>query len=61
MHTQPDQSKKAGGVTGVAIPACLLIGIGVGFLIENVAAGVLIGLGAGFFVMMVLRALLGDW
>ncbi len=58
MDTQP---KRTGGVTGVAIPAGLLIGIGVGMLIDNVAAGTLLGLGFGFLVMMILRAILGDW
>lgn len=61
MSTEPEKIRKAGGATGVAIPAGLLIGIGVGLLISNVAAGVLIGLGAGFLVMAVMRAILGDW
>ncbi|MBT7902689.1 hypothetical protein HN587_02425 [Candidatus Woesearchaeota archaeon] len=33
---------------GVLIPGGLLIGIGVGLLVHQVAAGTLIGLGVGF-------------
>jgi hypothetical protein len=45
----------------LAIPAALLIGIGVGILFDNTSAGVLIGLGCGFLGMIVLRVMLGDW
>jgi hypothetical protein len=61
MSTQPEQPKKRAGVTGLAIPAGLLIGMGVGFLVDNVTAGVLIGLGSGFLGMIILRAILGEW
>jgi hypothetical protein len=36
------------------VPAGILIGIGVGFLVNNVPAGTLIGLGAGFAVWAIL-------
>jgi hypothetical protein len=61
MSTQPEQPKKRKGVSGVAIPAGLLIGLGVGLLTDNVAAGVLIGLGCGFLGLIILRVILGDW
>ena len=62
MSTQPEQPKKRkSGVTGVAIPAGLLIGIGVGFLADEVVAGTMIGLGCGFLLMIILRAILGEW
>ena len=62
MSTQPEQPKKRkSGVTGVAIPAGLLIGIGVGILVDEIAAGVMIGLGCGFLLMIILRAILGEW
>ena len=61
MSTQPEQPKKKKGVSGLGIPAGLLIGIGVGFLIDNVPAGTLIGLGSGFLLMIILRIKLGDW
>ncbi|UCG82806.1 MAG: hypothetical protein JSW38_11575 [Dehalococcoidia bacterium] len=61
MSTQIEQPKKRTGATGLAIPAGLLIGIGIGLLVDNTAAGVLIGLGCGFLGMMVLRVTFGEW
>ena len=62
MSTQSEEpKKKAKGVTGLAIPAGLLIGLGVGIVFDNVSAGVLIGLGCGFLGMIVLRVILGEW
>jgi divalent metal cation (Fe/Co/Zn/Cd) transporter len=46
-----DKMKKRDERSGLAIPAFLLIGIGVGFLLGNVVALTLIGLGVGFLVM----------
>ena len=40
-------------MVGVAIPAGLLIGMGVGFLVDNITAGIFIGLGGGFLLMMI--------
>jgi len=45
----------------LAIPAGLLIGIGVGMLVDNIPAGVLIGLGCGFLGMIILRLIVGEW
>jgi hypothetical protein len=42
-------------LNGYAIPACLLIGIGIGLLIGQVAALTLIGLGVGFLIMFLFR------
>jgi hypothetical protein len=53
MPTQSEETKKQWGITGVAIPAGLLIGMGVGFIIDNIAAGIFIGLGGGFLVMLI--------
>jgi hypothetical protein len=61
MSTQPEEPKKRTGVTGLAIPAGLLIGIGVGLLVDNTAAGALLGLGGGFLGMIILRVILGEW
>ena len=61
MSTQSEQPKKRKGVTGLAIPAGLFIGIGVGFLVDNVTAGILLGLGCGFLGMIILRVILGEW
>ena len=61
MSTQSEQPKKRKGVTGLAMPAGLLIGMGVGFLVDNITAGIFIGLGGGFLVMLIVYAILGEW
>jgi len=61
MSTQSEQPKRGKGVTGVAIPAGLFIGLGIGFLIDNVTAGLFLGLGGGFLTMLILRIKLGEW
>jgi hypothetical protein len=43
--------------TGVFIPAGLLIGIGIGFLVDQVPAGTLIGLGVGFLLMAIVKSM----
>lgn len=53
MSAQSEDEKKQWGVVGVAIPAGLLIGMGVGFLVDNITAGIFIGLGGGFLLMMI--------
>ena len=53
MSPQSEEQKKQWGITGVAIPGGLLLGMGIGFLIGNVPAGLFIGLGGGFLVMMI--------
>ena len=53
MSRQPDDLKKQWNITGVAIPAGVLTGLGVGFLINNIAAGLFLGLGGGFLAMMI--------
>jgi len=42
--------KKSEGAGVFFIPAGLLIGVGVGFLIQNLPAGIFLGLGGGFAV-----------
>ena len=61
MSTQSEEPKKRKGITGVAIPAGLFIGMGFGFLVDNLPAGIFLGLGAGFLVMLILRIKLGEW
>jgi hypothetical protein len=53
MSRQPDDLKKHWNITGVAIPAGVLTGLGVGFLVDNIPAGLFLGLGGGLLVMMV--------
>ena len=61
MSTQSEKPKKQKGITGVAIPAGLFIGMGVGFLIGNITAGIFLGLGGGFLTMLILRMKFGEW
>lgn len=61
VQQQPQGTRRGSGVTGLALVAGLLIGIGVGMLTGHVAAGTMLGLGAGFLGMAVLRAVLGEW
>ena len=53
MSARSDDQKKDWNITGVAIPAGVLIGLGVGFLVDNVPAGLFLGLGGGFLFMMI--------
>jgi hypothetical protein len=61
MSEQSEQPKKDKGISGLAIPAGLFIGMGVGFLIDELVAGLFIGLGAGFLIMLIIRAVRGEW
>ncbi|UCE98546.1 MAG: hypothetical protein JSV74_00920 [Dehalococcoidia bacterium] len=53
MSPQSEEEKRQWGVTGVAIPAGILIGLGIGFLMDDIVPGILIGLGVGFLFMMI--------
>ena len=53
MAQQSEEQKKQWNTVGLAIPAGVLLGLGVGFLIDNIAAGLFIGLGGGFLVMFI--------
>jgi len=48
---QPVKSSKS--AAGVFIPAGIFIGMGIGFIFDNLAAGLFIGMGAGFAVFAV--------
>jgi len=43
--------------SGLWIPAGLLIGMGIGFLYNQLIPGILIGLGAGFILFAILKTL----
>jgi hypothetical protein len=45
--------KKRGKVSGFCIPAGLFLGLGFGFLVNNIVAGIFIGLGVGFVGMFI--------
>ncbi|MFC1978611.1 hypothetical protein ACFLVP_01335 [Chloroflexota bacterium] len=53
MTDEKEETKKQWGIVGVAIPGGLFIGMGIGFLIDNITGGLFIGLGCGFLVMMI--------
>ena len=61
MSTQSEQPKRQKGVSGLAVPAGIFIGLGAGFLVDNIVAGLFLGLGGGFLVMLIVRAKLGEW
>ncbi len=41
--------------SGMLIPAGVLIGLGVGFIVDELVGGLLVGLGVGFAVSALLR------
>lgn len=55
---KPDKQK---GVSGLAVPAGLFIGMGFGFLTDNFIAGIFLGLGGGFLIMLLVQAKRGQW
>ncbi len=56
MSTQSEQPKKRKSVvSGLAIPAGLFIGLGVGFLVDDIVGALLIGLGCGFLLVLILN------
>lgn len=53
MSDENDKSKKGWEISGVFVPAGLLIGMGVGWALGYMVQGLLIGLGVGFLLMAV--------
>jgi hypothetical protein len=49
--------KKRDGPEGLAIPAGLFVGMGIGFMAGSFVAWMFIGLGAGFLAMLIARML----
>lgn len=54
MVTKHKEKKSQENKSALFIPAGLLLGIGCGFMFNNVVAGLFIGLGAGMVVFAVL-------
>ncbi|UCC16315.1 MAG: hypothetical protein JSU58_08070 [Dehalococcoidales bacterium] len=57
----PDESKdknKQWGIAGIAIPGGLLLGMGVGFFVDNVPGGLFIGLGGGFLIALLVMVVM---
>ena len=58
MSMDSENHKKNWGIAGIAIPAGVLTGMGVGFLIDNIPGGMFVGLGGGFFLMLIVMVIL---
>ena len=54
MDKQKTKRKKS-DIEGLAIPAGLFVGMGIGFLVDSLVAWMFIGLGAGFAFMILAR------
>lgn len=52
MENKKEVRRKS--VAGLAIPAGIFIGMGFGFLYENISAGLFIGLGFGFLLFLII-------
>lgn len=53
-------SRNTNDLRNLLIPAGVITGMGVGFLIENVAAGLFIGLGTGFAALALVAIFMPD-
>ncbi len=49
------------GITGLVFVGCLLIGLAIGILTNNVAVALLGALGVGFIAMAIARFITGQW
>ena len=61
MSDEKERPKETKGVSGLAIPAGALIGMGIGHVAGDFLAGLFIGLGLGFVTVLILRLKLGKW
>jgi hypothetical protein len=53
MAKKSEEDTRRWSIAGVAIPAGVLGGMGYGFLVGNITAGLFMGLGVGFFLMFI--------
>jgi hypothetical protein len=49
------------GISGLVFIGCLMLGLAIGLLTGNVAAGLIGGLGVGFLGMAIARYSTGEW
>jgi len=56
---EPQKGKRK-AASGLFIPAGLFIGLGIGFLLDNLVPWLFIGLGAGFLVFALFMLLVRD-
>ena len=53
MSDDSKDKNKQWGIAGIAIPGGLLLGMGVGFFVDNIPGGIFVGLGGGFLIMLI--------
>lgn len=59
VASESDKVKSRWEVSGIFIPGCLFIGMGVGWALGQFVVGLFIGLGAGFVLMGIARLIIG--
>lgn len=58
MSNDTEEPKRRTEISGVFVPAGLLIGMGVGWLFGHLVEGLFIGLGAGLLLMAMMQLFL---
>lgn len=51
------KTKDKKDISGLFIPAGIFIGMGIGFLLDELVAGLFLGMGAGFLLMAITKLL----
>ena len=59
MSNETEKSKRLWSISGLFIPAGLLIGMGIGWALGYLVQGLFIGLGTGFLAMAITRLIFG--
>jgi F0F1-type ATP synthase assembly protein I len=59
MSDREERRRSGWEVSGVFVPAGLLIGTGIGWVFDHMVLGLIIGLGAGFLAMALTHLLSG--
>jgi predicted lipid-binding transport protein (Tim44 family) len=59
--TNEKQKPERKGISGLVFVGCLMLGLAIGFLTGNIAAGLFGGLGVGFIGMAIVRYITGEW
>jgi len=49
------------GIAGVVFVGIMMIGMAIGFLLENMVVGLFGGMGVGFLAMAIVRHKTGEW
>ena len=55
---EANNPKKKQDTHGLVFVACLFIGLGFGFALDNVVVGLFLGMGAGFLAMFITKAIM---